>query len=782
MKLVLTTALLLFTFSFLNAQIITTVAGTDTSAYSGDEGQATLAAISGPYDIVADDSGNVYFTDENNQRVRKIDTAGIITTYAGNGVKGYNGDNIPATSAELNDPAGLAIDRYGNLYVADYYNDRIRKISTSGIITTVAGNGNGGYSGDGGPATNAWFNTPAGVAVDSSGNIYITDSWNFRVRKVDTSGIINTIAGNGTSGFSGDGGPASVAELALPMGIVIDDSGNIYIADQYNQRVRKISKSGAINTFAGTGTAGITGNGGQATGAQLNYPIGLALDDSGNVYIVDEFNSCIRKVSASGVINSFAGNTIRGFAGDWGPATKAELNWPTGVGTDKKGNVFIADGTNNRIRKVDGADIITTLAGGGGGNAGYSGDGGAATSAELNHPADVAIDAAGNIYIADQQNNRIRKVNTSNVISTFAGRGTAGSAGDGGPATNAYLRKPAGVAVDDSGNVYIADTYNMRVRKVNKAGIITTLAGNGAGGYGGDGGPATKAELFGPQGVAADDSGNVYIADQGNHCIRKVNAKGIITTVAGTPGVFGYGGDGGPAVNAEFYNPFGIAIYDSGYVADTYNNCIRKINASGIITTFAGDNLGGGYSGDGAMATAAQLNMPTGMVQDKYGNVYIADMGNSRIRMVDKAGVITTYAGKGTNGYNGDGFYASLAELYYPSGLALDANNNLYIADMYNNRIRKVSAPLGINEISNAGEISTYPQPCNGNFSVKIRGNETEIKNIEVYDMLGEKLYSQIVNSVQSIFNLDINLNNGMYILQVETSKGIINRRIEVIK
>ncbi|HSY76254.1 MAG TPA: T9SS type A sorting domain-containing protein, partial [Bacteroidia bacterium] len=193
-------------------------------------------------------------------------------------------------------------------------------------------------------------------------------------------------------------------------------------------------------------------------------------------------------------------------------------------------------------------------------------------------------------------------------------------------------------------------------------------------------------------------------------------------------------------------------------------------------------NLAGGYSGDGGMATAAQLNQPTGMVQDGSGNVYIADLSNSRIRLVDKTGIITTYAGTGANGYNGDGFYAVSAELYYPSGLALDAYNNLYIADMYNNRIRKVSAPLGINELTNPAEIITYPQPCNGNFNIKVTGCAAEIKNIEVYDMLGEKLYSQAVNSVQDIFKLELNLNNGIYILQVKTSKGIFDKRIEVIK
>jgi len=340
--------------------------------------------------------------------------AQTISTVAGNGTAGFSGDGGPATSAEMDNPTGVAVDSSGNIYFADPDNQRIRKVTAStGHMSTVAGNGTYGFSGDGGAATSAELKNPDAVAVDSSGNVYIVDHTNSRIRKVTVStGVITTVAGNGTTGYSGDGGAATSAELYWPEGVAVDSSGNIYIADSFSNRVRKVTVStGVITTVAGSGTAGYSGDGSAATSAELNFPTGVAVDSSGNIYIADIDNYVIRKVTAStGVISRVAGNGTAGFSGDSGLAISAELSTPAGVAVDTSGNIYIGDYRNERIRKVTASTgNITTVAGNG--TEGFSGDGGAATSAELNYPESVAVDTSGNFYIGDYGNLRIRKVN-----------------------------------------------------------------------------------------------------------------------------------------------------------------------------------------------------------------------------------------------------------------------------------------------------------------------------------------------------------------------------------
>ena len=351
-------------------------------------------------------------------------------------------------------------------------------LSGPGIITTVAGNGIGGFGGDGGLATNAGFDFPKSVAVDSVGNIYIADANNSRIRKVDhATGVITTVAGNGTFGFNGDGGLATNAVLNHPYGVALDSAGNIYIADHYNSRIRRVDHTtGIITTVAGNGTAGYSGDG-SATNASLNYPYGVALDSAGNIYIADFDNSRIRKVDhTTGIITTVAGSGAVDFSGDGGLATSAGLYWPRGVALDSIGNLYILDYGNSRIRKVDQATgIIATVAGNG--TFGFSGDGGLAMSATLN-PSGVALDSAGNIYIADADNSRIRKVDhATGVITTVAGNGTFGFNGDGGLATNAVLNDPYGVALDSTGNVYIADTLNNRIRMITSSLQTYTVTG-----------------------------------------------------------------------------------------------------------------------------------------------------------------------------------------------------------------------------------------------------------------------------------------------------------------
>jgi|HubBroStandDraft_5_1064220.scaffolds.fasta_scaffold24489_2 uncharacterized protein (TIGR03437 family) len=343
---------------------ISTFAGTGTGGFSGDGGPATAAEIYNPLGVAADPAGNIYFSDNVNDRIRKISTSGIITTVVGTGANGYNGDNIPGTTASIANPFYLAIDAAGNLYFADTGNSRIRKLATNGIITTVAGGGGAGYTGDGGPATSAQLDRADGVAVDASGNIYIADSLNYVIRKVTAAtGVISTIAGTGgAKGYTGDGGPATSAKLNLPVDLVVDPSGNIYFSDQDNDVIRKIATNGVITTFAGSGRAGFAGDGGPATSASMNGPSGVALDPAGNLYIGEVGSSRIRVVLTNGTITTVAGDlTVGGFSGDGGPATSAELYQPRGVAVGPYGDIYIADDSNNRIRQLTTSNIQVGL-------------------------------------------------------------------------------------------------------------------------------------------------------------------------------------------------------------------------------------------------------------------------------------------------------------------------------------------------------------------------------------------------------------------------------------
>ena len=487
---------------------------------------ATTSSIGYPNGVAADSARNIYLSSSN--CVFKLDSGGILTRVAGNSRPGYSGDDGAATSAQLSNPFGVAVDGAGNLYIADSGNARIRRVSPSGIITTVAGNGTYGYSGDGGTAVSAQLSSPYGVGVDGAGNLYIADTSNNRIRRVSPSGIITTVAGNGTQGYAGDGGAATSAQLSYPYRVAVDGAGNLYLADSFNHRIRRVSPSGIITTVAGNGTQGYSGDGGAATSAQLSAPQGVEVDGAGNLYIADTSNQRIRRVSPSGIITTVAGNGTYGYSGEDGVATSTPLSGPIDVAVDGTDNLYIADSKNNRIRRVSASGVIRTVAGNGTG--GYSGDGGAATLAQLSFAFGVAVDGAGNVYIADTLNNCIRRVSPSGIITTVAGSGTYGFSGDGGHATLAQLSSPNGVAVDSTGNLYIADSFNDRIRRVSASGIITTVAGNGTQGYSGDGGTATSAQLYDPVAVALDGVGNLYIADFNR--IRRVSPSGIITTVA----------------------------------------------------------------------------------------------------------------------------------------------------------------------------------------------------------------------------------------------------------
>lgn len=691
--------------------IIETVAG---KRDVGDDSPATSAGLYDPVGIAVDRVGNLYIADGDSSRVRKIDAStGNISTVAGSGVEGFGGDDGSAVAAMLNRPVGVALDRAGNLLIADEGNHRIRKVDAStGNISTVAGTGTGGFGGDGGPATSAKLNSPSGIALDGIDNLYIADSENHRVRKVTAfTGTISTAAGTKGRGFSGDGGKATVAKLDEPTGLALDAAGNLYIAELGNGRVRKVDASTRhISTVVGPRPEDFDGDGSPATSAMLNVS-GIALDRAGNLFIAGADSHCVRKVDAStGNISTIAGAGgysqwhEGGFGGDGGPAASAMLYSPEGVALDDAGNLYIADRFNSCIRKVDASTgNISTIAGTG--SAGFGGDGDTAAAAMLDHPEGIALDAANNIYVADSGNHRIRKVDASTGnISTVAGTGKCGFGGNGGPARSALLNSPEGVALDAAGNLYLSDTGNHCIREVDvSTGNILTVAGTGECGFGGDGGPAASAMLNEPNGIALDGTGDLYIADCGNTRVRKVDAStGNISTIAGI-GTPSFAGDDGPAIAAMLNDPKGVALDDAGnlYIADAGhdkpyvslgNHRIRKVDAStGVISTVAGVGLG-----DGGPATSLPFVSPTDVAVDDAGNLYVADQFNQRIRKVDAStGNISTIAGTGREGFGGDGGPASQATLLEPQGLAVDDAGDLYFVDGGNHRIRRVRTSDG---------------------------------------------------------------------------------------
>ncbi|MBI3784838.1 MAG: hypothetical protein HY270_15700 [Deltaproteobacteria bacterium] len=634
---------------------IITLAGTGKGGFSGDGGAAVDAQVNFPTDVLCDAAGNAYVADGNNNRVRFISASGIITTIAGNGSAASTGDGGPATQASLNGPRGLALDGRGSLYVAEFSGNRIRKIS-NGTITTVAGAGNWGSTGDGGLATLALLANPAGVAVDTSGRIFIADYNNSKVRRVDVDGTIATIAGDGFQGFIGDGGPAQASRLKLPYRVRFDTAGNLFFLDNGNNRVRRlqavngvVGASSTITTVAGNGSNGSTGDGGPASNATFWYLNGLAIDSANKIYLgltvntVPSTDNRVRVIDTNGIISTEVGSG----EGDGGPAINALIDprgITTGSGTGAL-DLYVADGNNNRVRLVDGdTQIITTIAG------------------------------------------------------TGVGCPTATSTcGYGGLAINAQLRSPFGVAHDANGNVYIADTVDNRIRKVNASGIITTIAGSGSYGLSGDGGDATRGALALPYSVACDDSGStLYVADFANNRVRKI-AAGIITTFAGT--TFGNAGDGGPAASAKLANPADAVIGPDGmiYIADFSNNAVRRARADGsLIERVVGNGTACNTPtlpcGDGGQALSAQLNQPSRLAFDSAGRLYIGDSQTKRVRQVDlNTGIITTIAGTGNAGTEGDGGPALAANFYRATGLTVDSFNHVYIAQSDASRVRVVS-------------------------------------------------------------------------------------------
>ncbi len=563
----------------------------------------------------------------------------IIQTVAGSD---NSGDGGPALSAALSQPEGIAVDRTGNVYVADAAQNRVRKIAPDGSIQTFAGTGVAGFAGDGGPASAALLNQPYGLALDPVGNLYIDDLGNARVRKVTIDGTIQTVAGGGSlpAATTGQGGPARSAQLAQPRNVALGSDGSLYISDFGANQIYSVSTSGILSLVAGTGSAGFSGVGTSALLAQLNAPAGLIVDPSGARYFADSGNNRIRKVYHGVIITVF---TTPG---------------PTGVALDSSGMLYVAAANyfGTVVQPIPGVS---------------SGE-------------DLTLDPAGDIYVTSGA--YVIEVSMSGVVSTIAGSGNSPYfGGDGGPATSAQLYSPSGIAVDSSGDWYIADTSNNRIRKVTPAGLMSTFAGTG-----------DPAHLNAPRSIVIDGSDNLYVADSGNNAVRRITPAGTSTTI-----------------DSQLSNPVSVAVDPQGslYIGDSGNNRIVEVTAAGVVSTFAKIDgplaVAVDASGDVMVADATQiwkitadgttsslvggLTSPTGLVFAPDGSLLIADTGANVVRRLSMSGVLTTIAGTGTTGFSGDGSLALAAQLNSPAGIAIGANGVLLVADSGNNRIRTLT-------------------------------------------------------------------------------------------
>jgi len=626
------------------------------------------------------------------------------TTLAGN--TGYGSADGTNGTAQFAFPSSVAVDSAGNVYVADTVNCTIRKmtlVGTNWVVTTLAGlSGCTGTNDGTGSAVRFYY--PNGVGVDSAGNVYVADTANHTIREVTpvgTNWVVTTLAGLAGSSGTNDG-TNSAAGFNEPAAVAVDSAGNVYVADTANHTIRKVTPVGT--NWVVTTLAGLAGSAGSANGtgnaARFHFPFGLTVATNGTVYVADSANSTIRKVTPSGQVTTLAG--LAGNPGSSnGTGSAARFSVPYGVTVDTNGNVYVADSGNNTIRKVTSAGVVTTLAGLAGAQGTSGTNDGTGSAARFNFPASVAVDSAGNLYVADTGNNTIRNVTPAGanwVVTTLAGLAdNAGSTDGTGSAARFYW--PAGVAVDTNGNVYVADSANNTIRKVTPVGanwVVTTLAGV-AGSPGSADGTNSAARFNWPSFMAVDSAGNLYVADEYNETIREVTPVGtnwVVTTLAGRAGNAGSANGTGSA--ARFNFPAGVAVDSAGnlYVADCLNDTIRKVTPVGtnwVVTTLAG--LAGNAGSANGTNSAARFYYPNAVAVDTNGNVYVADSGNNTIREVKLVGtnwVVTTLAGLAGSAGSADGTN-SAARFNWPTCLAVDVAGNVYVSDEVNDTMRKVT-------------------------------------------------------------------------------------------
>ncbi len=726
--------------------VVVTVAGNGHAGYDGDGKEPLATAFYLPQDMTVGPDRLVYLVDWNNHRLRRI-RDGIVETIAGTGELG-DAEDGDALYVQFNHPTNVAFDHQGRLLIAAWHNSLVKRLDfTTGRIENVAGTGARAFGGDGGPANDAALDLPSSVACDSQDNIYISDQANYRIRKVDRNGIITTVAGSSTPGYSGDGGPASAAQFRAPRGqaappagrIAIDARDQIYVADTGNHAIRLIDAEGIIHTIAGTGEPGYSGDGGPATQAQLNTPNDVAVGPDGSVFVADTMNNVIRRIRPDGIIETFAGTGEQGFSGDGGPATAARFDRPYGVEVAPTGVVWVADTHNHRFRVVgdleagavvvptptptpgvipcsDEPGTICTYAGNGG--MGYSPDGTHRLRATLYWPFDIAFLPSGRKVFLDWNNHQVREILADDTIRTVMGTDFVGDGPDdlsdltepGAHPLTVALNHPTDVEEFPNGDLLVQAWHNHKLRVVSReSGLVRVLAGRDPG-YRGDGGPVGEALLNQPPHGVFDTQGNYFFIDQRNQRIRviyrlaELRGQAIVDTVVGT-GTPGFNGDRlGTETQVNFPtgpNPEpsgGITIDPSGnlYFADTLNHRIRRLQfcssdfKCSVVTTIAGTGIPG-YSGDGGPALQAQIQYPQDVELGPDGRLYFADTNNHVVRAIDLGtGIITTVAGNGVRGYSGDGGPALQAQLNRPFGIAFDANGDLYVSDTFNGRIRRV--------------------------------------------------------------------------------------------
>jgi sugar lactone lactonase YvrE len=625
------------------------------------DGSGANARFIAPNGIATDSQGNVYVADTHGQTIRKISSDGIVSTVAGRGAMSGSADGL-GVEARFLLPGGVAADSAGNIYVADTSNHTIRKIAASGLVSTVAGEAGVWGSADG-PGAQARFWSPSGVATDQLGNIYVADWGNHTIRKITSTGVVSTLAGSAASSGSRDGLGAD-ARFYFPAGVATDKEGNVYVAGAGNSAIRKISPAGMVSTLAGL--AGSPGSAdGTAANARFDWPTGVAVDRVGNVYVADRNNHTIRKIAATGVVSTLAG-TAGSYGSADGVGSQARFDHPAGVAVDGVGRVYVVDEYNSTIRSIDPEGTVTTLAGAVRLSGAVDGIG---ADARFNGPEDVAADSSGNLYVADFLSHTIRKIDPTGRVTTMAG--AAGSPGSAdGVGAQARFNHPEGVATDRLGNVYVADHWNTAIRKITPSGIVTTLAG-ASGSPGSADGIGAEARFWQPRGVAADGFGNVYVADTGNSTVRKITREGVVSTLAGLAG--SPGSADGTGAQARFNAPHRVAADGAGnvYVADTGNSTVRKITPEGVVSTLAGLAESPG-SADG-IGAQARFNAPRGVAVDSAGSLYVADSANDTIRKIGSAGVVTTIAGvAGVLGFTPGSLPGVLA---WPTGITVSGTS-----------------------------------------------------------------------------------------------------------
>ncbi|MFN0100472.1 MAG: hypothetical protein ACKV2U_00115 [Bryobacteraceae bacterium] len=666
-------------------RIITTFAGTEW-AFPATAHPALTSPLSSILNTAVDNRGRLVVADGLNHIVARVNSNGELTVIAGNGLRGFSGDGGDALQAALNQPEGIAFDSAGNLYIVDFFNNRIRRVTPAGVITTVAGNGSAKHGGDGSPAISAGLD-PWRIAIDRSNAILIADYNNRRVRRVGADGIISTIAGTGQGEFSGEGKRARETTLT-PTAIHVDREGRILIADTVNYRVYRIGADGILSTLAGTGKPGFSGDGGPAIAATMQGITALTTDAAGNILLADTINSRIRRITPAGIISTIAGGGTSLIATTPAAPLRSTIGLPESVAVDPLGRVYIADVKSQSILllSADGT-VISRVAGNGKFKAVTAGT--PAPLVNMSEPSGVAIGPDGSVYYVELAGGRVAKIDPNGGVTVIAGNGMACRCAGNGSGANGLLAGANSLAVAPDGALIVVDGVNQEIRRIFQGGNTSIAGTTGTAGFSGDGVPATQALLHNPWGVTIDPAGNIIFIDQGTHRVRRIDTRGIITTVAGN-GWAGFSGDGGPATAASLDRPFAVALAASGdlLIADTLNSRIRAVSPAGIIRTWAGNGTST-YDGDGGPATRAGIDGPYALAVDSGGSVYISHNG-SVIRRISPDGIISTVAGLDHEGFSGDDGSPTNAALNFPFGLAVDSAGNLFAADFGNNRIRVI--------------------------------------------------------------------------------------------